>query len=103
MKKFKQGSLSFLALLLFVVTSNVVNAAAVPGTDLHFNGGQTGDHVFSEITDTNLKNKQKWKVNAIVKVCNSTKQSGFLNDSAQTRDKRSFWCNETAHYDYYAR
>lgn len=99
----EKGTLSALAILMFIVASSVASAAAVPGTDLHFNGGQTGTHVFSEITDTNISNAQKWKVNAIVKVCNSTTQSGFFNDKASIREKRTLWCNENSGYDYYAR
>lgn len=103
MKHFKKGTLSIAALLIFVITSSVVSAASIAGTDLYFNGGQTGTHVYSEIWDTDTSNDQKWKVNAIVKVCSSTTQSGFMNDSASIRAERSLWCNETSHYDYYSR
>lgn len=103
MKKFKKATLSIAALLMFTVSSVAASAAAISGTDLYFDGGQTGTHVYSDIWDTNTSNSQKWKVNAIVKVCNSTTQSGFFDDSASVRAERSFWCNESAHYDYYAR
>lgn len=103
LRRYKKGLLTTIALLMFIITSSVASAAAVPNTDLFYDGGQTGTHVYSNIYDTNTKNNKKWKVNAIVKVCNSKKQSGFLNDSASVRDNRSFWCNETSSYDYYAR
>ncbi|GLC89197.1 hypothetical protein [Lysinibacillus piscis] len=105
MKNIKKGTLSIIALLIFVASSMAVSAAtdSIAGTDLYFDGGQTGTHVYSDIWDTNTSNSQKWKVNAIVKVCSNTTQSGFKDDSASIREARSFWCNETSHYDYYAR
>lgn len=100
----KKPFLAFFAVLTFALSAGIVQAAAVPGTDLYFDGGQTGTYVYSSIYDTNTSNSQKWKVKAIVTVCGNVKTNGgFFNDSDYVSEPRSFWCNETASYDYQSR
>ncbi len=70
---------------------------------LFFNGYQTGESIVSEIGDTNTKDANKFKVEAIVYVGGKRYSSGWKNDYAKKVKARKFWHNERARYNYYRR
>lgn len=97
------------AVLFFTVGVGIAAAGPVNGGKLYFDGGQTGTYVYSNIYDKDWSFSQgkivnsdgfDFEVNASVKVCSSTTSSGWLPDYAYLSQDRTWYCNETAHYDY---
>mgnify|MGYP003435414984 CR=1 FL=1 len=103
MKKFQKGLVTCLAVATFAIPAGLASAASVAGGELVFKGGQTDTTVYSDIRDAKVDNDKKYMVWAAVKVGSSTYSSGWKEDKAYKQANRSFWLNETSHYDYYKR
>lgn len=102
MKKMNRISIALTAAITFVIPVGFASAASVAGGELVYKGGQNDTYVYSDIRDA--KNNDKYyKVWAAVKVGGSTYNSGWKDDKAYKEAKRSFWSDETSHYDYYQR
>ena len=101
----KKLASTFLALALVATAAVTANAAPIKNGALNFDGGQTDQKVYSNISDAKTgyvgtKDDGKyWNVKAIVKVGGNTYSSGFKQGKAYKSENRHWYTNEKSGYE----